>query len=649
MAYYAEARRFDDYGYTRAATIDNSDESRKLLNRVRDDIQESAHGKRPSEEIGRRAYKAYRAYLDAAKHNYPTHVIIPYFYTTVETKLARMMQKLFGGGPFLYYQPKGRTKSRQAELLTASFEYHWNERRPMLEVRDNLKTAIFFGSSYACTSWREEWRWVNQWVDVTTEEEFEVDPLTGETMSIPVTVQEERTELRKTIDNAWFDNIPFPDAFPDWKRPTVREGRYFARRLYVDRKYVQDQIRAKRWKRRVAQQLLDSSKPFVVAGDFDAGASVAASYRWAEEVGHTLSDGSDDDLDCGRLFEVIEHWSPAGVATVVNRSYVVAADDNPFSHGRYPILQYKNKSLPGEHFGLSDFEVVEKIYVHMQEMANANGTEALMSAFPPILARDGAVDITQLVYYPGAIWKFTADKDIQHFERPNSGIEASAQQLGQSKMVIDDTLGTSEAFRGMANPRATATATTQAMQSAGVRIEDDIANFEEQFSIELGDQYRSMIQQYQRKDITIRLSEDPQAEAITVTPGDIHDADTDTVPTAGSNNIKELELKRILDFWQICLQFQVPALDPYATAEVVAELTLPKYKNRIMRSREDAQQIMMQKQMVDQAAQQTESVDNTTQVPGGAAPVAERSYDKEDDGGTIAMSRELGDMARSDY
>lgn len=646
---YAEARKFNDYGYTRAATIQSSDECRALLCRVRDDLSESALGKRPSEEMGRRAYRAYRAYLDAAKHKYPVHVVIPYFYTTVETKLARMMAKLFGGGPFLSYRPKGRTRMRQAELLSASFEYHFNERRPMLEVRDNLKTAMFFGTSYAATSWRERWDWVNQWVDVTTNEEFEVDPVTGETMSVPVTVQEERTELRKTIDNAWFDNIPFVDAFPDWKRPSVRDGRYFARRIYVDREYVKDQIRSRRWKQSVGKELLEAQKPFVMDGEYDAGAVTTVSYRWAEEVGHTLSDANDDDLQCGKMFEVIEHWSPAGIAVVVNRSYVVAADDNPYQHGRYPILQYKNKSLPGEHFGLSDYEVVEKLYYHMQEMANANGTEAIMAAFPVVKIRDGVVNAHEIQHYPGAVWRYTGEaNDIQAFEHPTSGIEATAQQMGQAKLAIDDTLGTSDAFRGQANPNATATATTMANQSAGIRIEDDIANFEEQFTIELGDQYRSLIQQYQRKDITVRLSGDPAAEPIAITPGDIHDADTDTVAGAGSNQVKELELKRILDFWQICLQFNVPALDPYATAEVVAELTLPRFKERIMRPREDAMMLMAQQQQIDTVARQTESDKNTTMVPGGAAPIAARHYDKQDDGGSYQMSREQGNLVRND-
>ena len=637
-------KRYDDYGYGRSATVLDSDEHNNILCRVREDLRESAAGKRQYEELGRRAYRAYRAYLDPTKHseNFDVEVLIPYFFTTVETKLARMMGRLFGGGSFVSYRPRGITKSETAELLSACFDLHWTNRRPQAEVRDILKTMMLFGTAYARTSWREEWRWVTEWQDMLQEMTVTVDPVTGEQMTIPVTTQQQQVFLRKILDGPWFDGIPFPNAFPDWKRPTVHEGRYFANRIWADREYVKDQLRSRRWKARITKELLNSPQPFSVSGEYDAGDVTKESYRWMEEVGFGLSDHTDDDIAQGRLFEVIEHWSPAGVATVVNRSYVVHADDNPFAHGRYPIIQVKNKSLPGEHFGMSDYEVVEKLYVHMNEMANANGQEAMLAAYPVTMVREGVQNIHKMRHKPGAIWRFNGDGDIVPYSRPTSGMEASAASMSQMKLAIDDTLGTSEAFRGMVNPRATATATVQATQSASGRLEDDINNFEEQFSIELGDQWRSMIQQFQSYDVQVRLSGNPQVEPINVGPGDIHDADCDTIPGAGSSNIRELELKRVLEYWQTCLQFKVPAIDEYAAAEVVAELTLPKYKARIMRPREDAEMLMMQQQMIDQVASQTESMDKTTSAPGGAVPVDNRTADKPDDQGAFEQSRELG-------
>lgn len=644
MASLYDSRRYDDYGYTRSATVLDSDEHNDILCRVREDIRESAAGKRSYEELGRRAYRAYRAYLDPSKHaeNFDVEVLIPYFFTTLETKLSRIMQRLFGGGSFLSYRPRGATRAKQAELLSSLFDLHWMNRRPMAEVRDLLKSMMIFGTAYASTSWREEWRWVTEWQDIMQEMTFEVDPVTGEQMTVPVTTQQQQVLLRKVTDGPWFDQVCFPNAFPDWKRPTAQEGRYWARRLWVDREYVKDQLRSRRWKRRITKQILESEQPFSVDSEYDAGEVTKESYRWMEEVGFGLADHSQDDIATGRLFEVIEHWSPAGVAVVVNRSYVVAADDNPFRHGKYPVIQVKNKSLPGEHFGMSDFEVVEKLYTHMQEMANANGQEALLSAYPVTLVREGVQNISKMRHKPGAIWRFNGDGDIIPYVRPTSGMDASASSMSQMKLAIDDTLGTSEAFRGMVNPRATATATTQAMSSASGRLEDDIANFEEQFTLELGDQWRSLIQQFQSYDVQVRLSGDPQAEPVNVKPGDIHDADCDTMVGAGSSSIRELELKRVLEYWQTCLQFQVPAVDPYGAAEVVAELMLPKYKDRIMRPREDAMALIQQQMMIDQTAKQSESMDKTTAAPGGAVPVDSRTADKQDDGGTMELSREQG-------
>lgn len=609
-------------------------------------FDQAERAKQSYEDKARQAYLHYCSHIDKMTMQTASQVYEPYLFSAIQTQVTRMTQALFQNDPFLQYLPRGRTNSQQAKDLTALFSYHWNERRPRGPVAELILQMKLFGTAYAVTYWKHEektqgfWRNRVRTVQVPILDEMglpQLDPMTMQPLMRNQAVQSkvfERTKVT-SVDSPWFDPIHFTEAFPNAEKPNITDaGSWFFAKRRRDRAYVKQRQDSRDWNPEMCKLLLGEGDA-TSGGDSDRGRQNSPA-SWQEQRGFGVGT-APERLAANQIFEELEYFDDRCYAVIVNRRFVVCYRDNPFAHGEIPILHLKNYPLPNEHFGLSDFQIVEKLIYHLQDMRNASATEAKMRVHPPLIVKHDT-NIKEIKFKPGAIWRITSDNGVVPLQLPTSGIQVAEQQVGGCRDSINDALSTSDAYRGQMEESATkATAITQAVQGAGIRIQDQIDRFEEDFTRRLGDHYRRNIQQYQDYDVQVRVTDSPLSDPVTVAMDNLYDADCDSIPRAGNSTIKALEEKRIIDLYNMAVQSQEPNADRRALFEAVVERVAPGQKQILVRPEEVVQAEM-------QAMQQYMQSPAVTEPSNGAVPPTQESQSSLSEGDE-EYSKELAHAA----
>ena len=542
--------------------------------------------------MAQEAYKFYRSWVSKENNPFPLSVFDPRLFSTIETQRARTLSALFQAGPLFRYEPRNNADTDTSDVFTSLAAYHLGEmKQPSCRelVSEALLGLDLCGTQYTATFWNVEERetlckeMCEGMVDIDVP-----DPLTGMPMVEPYPVMQERM-VRKTqveVDSPWFEPLHFTECFPDHSEPWVAQGEFFIIRKLRSKRYLKQKAKSGAWDRPAVGRLLKDPQG---SPDNKGWGETTDLLDWQNSIGIDTTTITDS-LKAGEVFEVLEMWHKYGRQVTVfgNRAEVLAHRRNPYAHGRIPVLHSKKYPLPREHFGMSIFEVVRHMLRAIQLMRGATTAEVLLNVFPPLVVTPGTVPDPNkdLQYGFKSIWRVNRLDGLQYMQRPNIGTQQGQALIQDFGGSMDDALGTQDAFRGgLVDPDQKATAVSLAVQGAGLRLQADIDAFEQSFVVPLGDYFRSLMQQYQDYEVQVRVTEDPQAPPVMVTPDMLTDADVDTIPTASASQTQELEKKRLLEFWQAGLQAQEPNMDRRGAFEVMVDKLLGgKYKGQFLKS-----------------------------------------------------------------
>lgn len=589
------------------------------------DLIHSWQGKQPRTELALQAVKAYRAFLESKSNSiFYTNLYIPVVFSAVETAVAAEWKALFSY-PFLEYTPRDASDQRdceQAAYYNDCFDYHWNKNGQVIPITDMLRQRRLYGAAFAIHYWKEEERDVAVWGDSevrTYEPTGEIDefgnPVFNEYIDTARTIVPEK---KKVIDSPWWDVIHFLEAFPDWEvRPNeFQSSRYFIHLKPRSKEYIKRRFKSGIFKHREYQEICDSKG--YDGGSSGGGETSDSVKNWQVLLGQVYANSSETSQ--GGMHEVVEYYRAEGVYTIIDRRWVVLARKG-YPMGRIPISYIPNYPDPaGGFYGISDFELIRSSNNHVQNMANASGTEAVLGVFPLLVAGPN-VDKSQIRVRPGhVITSPNGKQDIDFLVRPSNGIQVADAQKDASLATIDDTLGTSEVVRGSLPTRDTsATAVAQSVNSSGRRMELNTGIVGELFIRPLGEFYRDMINLMQTEEISAQMRE--SAKTRVISPEQLQDPDLDCRPVSNLANLRELEKKQLMEFMTVASQLGIQSIDLDAMARIYAQQALPKYAAEITRSPEEAE-IMRQAQQFEMQAQSAAGPEST-----GAAPPSNQNYE----------------------
>lgn len=582
----------------------DSKEHKDLIEQVQERLRFSHSAKQERTDMARRAYKHYRAYLNRQKHQFPTYVFEPKFFGDTETLVSREMQALSQSGRLWEYQAEEDTEPETAAIATANADRHLRIRRPRAVLRDMLFARRLFGTSYGIWHWHQVRRWTGRWRDTVHQVPVQVgvdefgQPVV---QHVPVPGQEWVEGEELVIDSPWFSYIPWDEAYPDWSVSRVRDAEWFCYKTYRTKKAVEELAKAQDWDQKMLRRALDENST-----EGHPLAAVESVFDWQEQVGLGGSLKMAQLADRTYL-EVTEMIEPGWITVFLNQGFVVHRRRNVY--GEINVLHAKNYALPGEHFGMPDFEVLEKLLVNLQDMRNASSTEALLSVFTPVVASPGA-DLKSIVYKPMAIWKGTSKDSITYMPRPAQGVQIAEQQQAAARAAIDTAEGISDAFRGTVTPGGDqkATALSLAVQGSGLRLQDMIDNTNDSLVVPLGDGYHQMISRFQTQDYVVRVQ--PGAPPQRTNIEKIRTAKLRTVPTTSSAQVMELNKKRMLELHALAVANQEPSYKRDVGFKKVAEAVAPDSAAALVKSEQEMEQeraLAMQGMQTQQAVQQAEA------------------------------------------
>lgn len=572
----------------------DSDKASNLIGKARECIRYSADGKRVYEQLAQEAYKHHRSWVSKEKNPFPVPVYDPKLFSISETSRARILQALFQAGPLFRYLPRNNVDQDTAETISSLAGYHLGEmKQPTCRelVAEFLLGLDLCGTQYAAVYWNvEERETICREMREGMVEVADTDPMTGMPMMTAVPVMQE-CHVRKTqveVDSPWFEPLHFTECFPDQSEPYVAAGEFFIIRKLRSKRYLKQKAMSGAWNRGAVKRLLKDPQ---TAPDNKGWGEVSDLMDWQQSIGIDTAK-TVDSVKVGETFEILEMWHRYGrwVTVFGNRSEVLAHRRNPYAHGRIPVLHSKKYLLQREHYGMSIFEVVRHILRPYQVLRAATTAEILLSVFPPLMVGPNTVrdPNKDLQYGFKSIWRVDRLDGLQYMQRPNVGPQQGQALLQDFGRSMDDGLGTQAAFQGgLVDPNQKATAISLAVQGAGLRLQADIDGVEQSFVVPLGDFYRALMQQFQDYEVQVRVTDDPQAPPVRVSPDMLQnvDADLDTMPMASASQTQELEKKRILEFWETGIRNQEPNMDRRGAFEVVVDKILGgKYKAKFLKS-----------------------------------------------------------------
>ncbi len=555
----------------------------EILTNFDRDLLESATSITAVHERAVKAHKHYTAHVTkAASSIYATDSYDAQFFGSLAAAVSSEFQLLTSSPYLLGYEARSEEGDSLADFYDAAFDYHWREDpRRMRKLNKMLLQRRLYGSSYGKLCWNEEYRLEGfmkaeeTMIDVPMRNPFDGLP---SVVQAPMKTQKWVTERRKKKDSPWLEVFDFLSCFPDTKQEYVQDGRFFIHRTRRTRQYVEEQGKKGTWYRAVARELLEEPGSGMTNGQYTTeyiealNATVGFSMN---EYNYNASNG---------IYEEFEYWTPAGYAVICNRRVVAFYRGHLL--GYYPLIQVRNYLVPGEHFGMSDYQVVEKSVGDFQNMHNTMLSNAYANAFPPIVVGAG-VDLKEFrqAYRPGGIMRVPGqdlNSSIRQLPVSTDSIQM-AQQIKESlRSSMDNTLATSDTARGALPSRSTsATAVVQAQNSLSARQGMQAAMFETEFLQPLGEGFRDLVTKLQSDDISIKLR--GGKDWVKWRPMlDGYDPDLDCVAVAGSNKLSELEQKRLIELLNLAANFRIPNVNLQEGFRVVAESMAPRLASRLI-------------------------------------------------------------------
>lgn len=632
-----------------------SPKHRSILKRVTERFEDAEEGKKPHDDIARRSYKHLRAYIDPKKWQFDTRIYPPKYTADLLTHVAREVQAVLQAPPPFRYLPRGGARFEQAKQMTDVVAY-FTDVIPIWErYRSALLQRRMFGTAWAHTHWRTEERIQAFWERTPV-----IDPLTGQPLIDPFTgevveAQQFNRTRRTTYDGPWFTVLHWSEAFPDYMKETLRDDdlnsdTFFCTRHMRPAKYLKAKAASGEWSPKMVRRALKS--PITGQGSSFDGKVREALFQtldWQAQVG--LSKPHDQDCIAKRQwFEVVEMWTPETHTVVVNRAYVVLHRPNPFPHGRIPFVQLRNYHVPGEHYGMSDFELLESLITANVDMKNVEATNALYSAFP-MMKHGPQINTRQLRYGIGAKIMVQGKEDVLEFmQHPPMGVDLAMKVRQSNSFDMDQTSGLSDALRGSGNTRGETTATEAsiAAQGAGLRSQDSIDTIDHTFTRDIADDFQWMIRAWLPHDVQVRITGDPMAPPMLIPIDELRDCSFTAIPTASSNQARLLQEKRMEQMYQLFVTTQEPNVDRRQLTRMYLELVFPEYAERILKP--EQQVLMEQQQAMMMAANDPRAQGQNGSagiVPGAQAQgrqVAESPPEREDPrmGDMSEMANDMG-------
>lgn len=576
----------------------DSVEHTKLVDELLEYLDYAADAKREVEKEAQYAWQHMCSYLNERSHPWPSKVYDPIVYSTQTSKLAKWADAIFSSPPIFDYQPGGWSPPQAAQSLTATVSYHLREIRPRQPLLTALTERSLAGTVVLTSWWDYREQVCEYWKRVPRQSSY-LDPMTGQPVNYWVEDGKWAYHRAKKIvrDSPNFRPLHITQVYIDDTQPNFEDdGLFVAVRDMVDAEEARQRVKTQGWDPKAVERALE--------GDLPEGRlrGINNTLDWLQQIG--LRNDTErawlNRRDGRKAVEAIEFWMRRGPRirryVILNRAWLAFDGPSPFAMAGFPFVVSRNFPMLGHFWGLSDYRVVRYLLRGIQSLRNAEVSEAMLGAMPPLLMPQSGM-ITGQRWEPRAVWHYDGMtvEQMQFLERSGQSIRIAQGSADALLGRMDLALGTSDPARGgvsQQSGRQKATALSMAFEAAGLRDKFSVDNLSDDTLIPLAAQFRDLVQQFQEYPVQEALV--PGSDPVTIWPEDYRDADLYSIPTPATSALKAQKERRMLDLYNLVQQSQEPHAERRNLFELVLETIAPSEKEKILKPLEQVQAEMQQ-------------------------------------------------------
>lgn len=442
------------------------------------------------EPIWDRIYDSYHGLSDDNNFPYASNYKIRETFRQIETLKPQISDLLLPDDNLFEYKSTSDANIDDALAATSIVHQHIETHKLRGAIQGWLDDAIQWGTSYLEFGW-SEYEDLERVIAIEHDIQDDGSKQWKRNSSIQV---KEGPKLRHL--NHW---QVYTDPFTE----DLRDSPYVFVRKIVSGTWCKQKIVEGHFDKKVVQKLLSDTKggrPNQTRGNLNA----AAAHDMLDEDIRNIQDNSE--------FELLTCYTNNGWVYSVLQDVIVRAQENPYD--RAPILTLRNYPQTGEHYGISEAEVIYGDQMLVDDMASM-WVDTVHTTLNPAWIVDATErknwSITSM--RPGAVAYFNNIENIKPvpvtpttFEIQNSmGFALQRMQLGTG--VTDETSGSSK--------QRTASGIARLQDAAGVRIRHKVKYFGPVF----GELYRIIYNlegQFLDEEVAVRLEGDEATDSFKV-------------------------------------------------------------------------------------------------------------------------------------
>lgn len=402
----------------------------------------------------------FRSHINSDKTPYNAEVFDPRVFTAIFEKTARLL----GNKPRGRMVPREGGDSLGAHINNQLLQFQWDDAErvsetPLLGHWATMDmNARKYGASFALVKWHYKRRKVKNGKD------------------------KEENQMYKSVpeyDGPSFRPLINRDCLPNPSYSSVKN--WFQHRDYVtiqELETVNDAARTK-----PTYKNLDLLKMQIKRDSKGGGDRRDTNWTSKNKTIKGLSDylGSDETF---KVVEVVTEYRNDRWITFAPRYGVVIRDiDNPYDHGRIPIVMLKYYPIDDDLYGLSEIEPVERLQRGINALINQYLDAINMSLYAPLKIRANAVQMHTLEFGPGAKWIMNDPiNDVIPHDQAPTGVNEFTSTYSFMVSALQNALG--ETSQGVSNisPFESDKTATEVRDSAAQRNARD--NFNQIFLAE---------------------------------------------------------------------------------------------------------------------------------------------------------------------
>jgi len=539
---------------------DQTEEERKLVSKL-NNIIDVCFRASAKHFIRRKRFKdryyAFDEKVERRKADWQSKFVHNFAHTAVELKSSFFTQSLIGSGskPFFVAMPWMMNESQKAEVLTKKLQYDFSRSKIRHNIYTLMKDVSIFGDGVIKTFWNR------QNISIPQKPIIKTDFNGGEFSFVQVNRPPQQV-LKKDQPDAVTVNLN--DFWPDPAAKNIEDARFICHRTLMPFDRLKE----------LEQQGIFHNIDMIEATNIPKRQFEEESLRVREVI------REDIDADIGskdtpnRLVEVVEVWMPGSkVFTLANMSVLIDVEPGhpKYEHLSYPFIKISNEPFTNEFWGISDFEVSEKLLAEIDSLQNLihDNYHFNLKRFALIERGVGATAQKELANIEPGGRVVVNDLNAIRFEQPppfdqtaNNGMQQLLQQAQQSMSVTD-------ILQGVAPPsNIRTTGGLEALAQIGQnRLGVSTLLFAEQLA-DMGKQWIALNHQFMDRSVNFSLSGPFGAKFVEIRPEDIPlglDVQVKVGALAQSN--VELKLQQMLQSFN--LFNQIPGFNAVRAAKEI--------------------------------------------------------------------------------